>query len=96
MEEVIIKIELYTYYELNNGIKKKVFMDFLNYYGTDLLIDNKLKITKKFIEGILHDEDNLFFVDGEKAKIHSYIGTHPKGGIRELEFKKELYQLQEK
>lgn len=95
MIEQTIKIKLYTYNELDSEIKKKVFMNCLNHYGTDLLIDDKLKINKKLIEDILNEEDNLFFADGEKAKINSYAQMHEKHGIREIEFKKTLHQLEE-
>lgn len=97
-----VKINLYSFNELNNDAKEKAIFkhkDFLD--SLELDFENESGILEYYyhehtdaetIESI-EANDYIFFADGSLANCVTYTGKHPKNGITELTFKNEVYTL---
>jgi hypothetical protein len=95
-----IKINLYTFEELNNKAKERAIENHYNFLlslSNDLDIDdedyNNISYTEEeVIENIIANE-YIFFSDGSLTNCTTYTGKHPKAGITEMDFKGITYTI---
>jgi len=98
MKIINIKLELFTYNELNKEAKEKAFnehFDFLIGFASEeqKIVHLTEKQQKKYIEESININEYLFFNNGNLASCTTYTEEHPKKEITEFKFLNKVYEV---